>query len=237
MKIKKDDTMNKNEQLMWLKQNYYVFAINHCIFSSNKEAIKEKFIPSPITETELTMLSGAIQLYAGYSNLDPQIKDRIQTLLNNLRFDETLELSIDKNTFWSFINDLIIKINQIGDKDFIDTIATHLAIRSLTKKDIELVVKKDLYNAIASDYQFYLSLFKTENEFIKDSMKNLELNPNFLGTVNYIYTVIPSILEIEQVKTRLLYTLLHNQEREQESNLESSFFEKNKKLIYALKKI
>lgn len=229
--------MNKNEQLMWLKQNYYVFAINHCIFSSNKEAIKEKFIPSPITETELTMLSGAIQLYAGYSNLDPQIKDRIQTLLNNLRFDETLELSIDKNTFWSFINDLIIKINQIGDKDFIDTIATHLAIRSLTKKDIELVVKKDLYNAIASDYQFYLSLFKTENEFIKDSMKNLELNPNFLGTVNYIYTVIPSILEIEQVKTRLLYTLLHNQEREQESNLESSFFEKNKKLIYALKKI
>lgn len=237
MKIKKDDTMNKNEQLMWLKQNYYVFAINHCIFSSNKEAIKEKFIPSPITETELTMLSGAIQLYAGYSNLDPQIKDRIQTLLNNLRFDETLELSIDKNTFWSFINDLIIKINQIGDKDFIDTIATHLAIRSLTKKDIELVVKKDLYNAIASDYQVYLSLFKTENEFIKDSMKNLELNPNFLGTVNYIYTVIPSILEIEQVKTRLLYTLLHNQEREQESNLESSFFKKNKKLIYALKKI
>ena len=237
MKIKKDDTMNKNEQLMWLKQNYYVFAINHCIFSSDKEAIKEKFIPLPITETELTMLSGAIQLYAGYSNLDPQIKDRIQTLLNNLRFDETLELSIDKNTFWSSINDLIIKINQIGDKDFIDTIAAHLAIRSLTKKDIELVVKKDLYNAIASDYQVYLSLFKTENEFIKDSMKNLELNPNFLGTVNYIYNVIPSILEIEQVKTRLLYTLLHNQEREQESNLESSFFEKNKKLIYALKKI
>ena len=229
--------MIDNEQLMCLKHNYYVFALNHCIFSSDKGAINEKFISMPITETELLIFSEAIKLYTGYSNLDPVLKDRIQTILNNLRFDETLELATDKNIFWNTINDLIIKVNQIGEKDFIDIIAAHAALRCLTKKDINVIEKKELYNAIASDYQVFLSLFKSEEEFIEDSITKLELDPNFLGTVNYILNIIPNILEIEQIQSRLLYTLLQNQSYEQKSKLGSSFFEKNKKLIYALKKI
>lgn len=227
----------KDQQLIWLKQNYYVFAINHCIFSYDKEAINEKFIKTPITKTELMMISDAIKLYTGYSNLDPELKDRIQTLLNNLRFDETLELMIDKNIFWNTINDLIIKVNQIGEKDFIDIIDAHVALRCLTKKGIDVIEKKELYNAIASDYQVFLSLFKSDEEFMEDSITKLELDPNFLGTVNYILNIIPSILEIEQIQTRLLYTLLQNQSYEEESKLERPFFEQNKKLINRLKKI
>lgn len=210
-----------------IKRNYYFLVMNYYLYHPNPSQEDKPDMTKQITDFELSHLEDFIyRRLIRYSLLIPSIKNRLQDILNKLRFDETLEIKVNRKEFIERLNQLIIAVNQAIDNEVqmekwlwcqanLRTVQPEKTdLNKKTKSNLESylgMTKEQLLLSIASDYQLLHSCLATQEKFNQECNQKWILNENVLTTICYFINQSEQVFTIPQISDRITSILLRNQ--------------------------